>query len=227
MVAVDTKTINKKLELLKARLLLVGICLVPTAPAGKPTKTIVCIGDSITRGWPATQGWPEILQARSGYNVLNKGINGDRTADMVMRFNADVVAYRPGYVIICAGTAALHKMESLNTIGSNIAKMCEIAGQNDIKPIVCKIPPSSIYIVISLASQVNQLNTWVELYAATHGYGVIDFYSVLNDPAHSGRYKPEYSRDGVHPNEAGKQAMAYAIDLGIFQHNNLTWRQAQ
>jgi lysophospholipase L1-like esterase len=214
MATIYLKTVKKRLGALKA--LSVGIFLVPTAPASKPTKTIVCIGDSITRGWPATQGWPEILQARSGYNILNKGINGNRTADMVIRFNADVVAYHPDYVIICAGTAALHKMESLNTIESNIAKMCEIAEQSDIKPIVCKVPPSSLYIVISLASQVNQLNTWVESYAATHDYGVIDFYSVLNDPAHSGRYKPEYSRDGVHPNEAGKQAMGYAIDANIF-----------
>jgi acyl-CoA thioesterase I len=185
--------------------------------AGQRAKAIVCIGDSITRGWPAGQGWPEILQARSGYNVLNKGINGDPTTDMVTRFKADVVPYHPDYVIICAGTAAFYKLEPLSTIESNIAKMCEMAEQNNIKPIMCKVPPSSLYNVISLASQVNQLNAWVESYAARHGYSVIDFYSVLNDPAHAGYYKPEYSiGDGVHPNEAGKQAIGYAIDLRIF-----------
>ena len=193
--------------------------------ADRQTKMIVCIGDSITRGWPATQGWPEILQARSGCNVLNKGINGDPTAEMVRRFDADVVTYHPEYVIICAGTAAIHKLESLNRIKSNITKMCEIAEQNHIKPIMCKVPPSSIFNVISLASKVNRLNTWIESYAATHRHRVIDFYSVLNDPAHAGRYKAEYSiGDGVHPSEAGKQAMGYAIDLDIFQHSDVNLR---
>ncbi|MGZ4936466.1 MAG: GDSL-type esterase/lipase family protein, partial [Halobacteriota archaeon] len=73
------------------------------ATAAPTPQKIVCIGDSITRTWP------EILQQRlgAGWTVIDKGVGGDTTAGMLSRFNADVIANHPQFVVICAGTAAL------------------------------------------------------------------------------------------------------------------------
>ena len=179
----------------------------PTTP-----QTIVCIGDSITEPWPA------ILQQRlgPGWTVIGKGVGGDPTVGMLSRFNADVIANHPQYVVICAGTAAMGCGEGPQQIGANIAKMCDIAAANGIKPVLCTIPPrednNGVYV-----PSVNDVNAWVKIYAAAKGYSVIDFYALLNDPAHPGHYLTQYSAgDGVHPNAQGYQAMGNYVPLTIF-----------
>ncbi len=187
------------------------------ATAAPAPQKIVCIGDSITRTWP------EILQQRlgSGWKVINKGVPSDTTAGMLARFDTDVIANHPQFVVICAGTAALSHGEGTKQIESNIAKMCDLAVANGIKPVLCTIPPRSdktIYFVYNAYSpSVNQLNSWVKTYASGKGYSVINFYSLLNNPWYAGHYLKKYSAgDGVHPNDAGYQAMGAYVPLKTF-----------
>ena len=189
------------------------VSIVTAAPT--PQK-IVCIGDSITRTWP------EILQQRlgPGWKVIDKGKGGDTTAGMLSRFNADVIANHPQFVVICAGTAALGQGEGPQQIEPSIAKMCDLAVANGIKPVLCTIPPREDKPVLFYnvyAQSVNDINGWVKTQAAAKGYSVIDFYSLLNDPANPGHYLPKYSSgDGIHPNKKGYQAMGEYVPLTIF-----------
>ncbi|MGZ4908487.1 MAG: GDSL-type esterase/lipase family protein, partial [Halobacteriota archaeon] len=142
------------------------------AMAAPTPQKIVCIGDSITRTWP------EILQQRlgAGWTVIDKGVGGDTTAGMLSRFNADVIANHPQFVVICAGTAALGHGEGTTQIESNIAKMCDLAVANGIKPVLCTIPPradKTVFFFSAYGPYVNQLNAWVKTYAAGKGYNVI------------------------------------------------------
>ncbi len=193
----------------------------PTAPQTVTATTtgpqkIVCIGDSITRTWPA------ILQQRlgSGWTVIDKGVPSDTTAGMLSRFNADVIANHPQFVVICAGTAALSHGEGTQQIEPSIAKMCDLAVANGITPVLCTIPPREDKPVLFYnvyAQSVNDINGWVKTNAAAKGYSVIDFYALLNDPAHPGHYLAQYSAgDGVHPNAQGYQAMGAYVPLTVF-----------
>jgi lysophospholipase L1-like esterase len=179
----------------------------PTAP-----QKIVCIGDSITEPWPA------MLQQRlgSGWTVIGKGVGGDSTAGMLSRFNADVIANHPQFVVICAGTAALGQGEGTEQIESNIAQMCDLAVANGIRPVLCTIPPREDHNGAYIQC-VNDINLWVKGYAARNEWDVIDFYALLNDPANPGHYRTQYSSgDGVHPNYQGYQAMSEYVPLKIF-----------
>jgi lysophospholipase L1-like esterase len=173
---------------------------------------IVCIGDSIT------ETWPEILQQRlgAGWAVVDKGEGGDVTGQMLSRFDTDVVANHPQFVVICGGTAALGHGEGTEQIESNIAQMCDRAVAHGIRPVLCTIPPrednDGAYV-----QSVNELNSWVKGYAAGNGWDVLDFYSLLNDPANPGYYLTQYSAgDGIHPNAEGYQAMGAYVPLTVF-----------
>jgi acyl-CoA thioesterase-1 len=134
---------------------------------------------------------------------------------MLSRFSADVIANNPQFVVICAGTAALGDGEGTKQIESNVAKMCDLAVANGIRPVLCTIPPrdeNGAYI-----QSVNELNAWVKGYAAGKGCNVIDFYALLNDPANPGHYLAQYSAgDGIHPNTQGYQAMGAYVPLKVF-----------
>ena len=183
-----------------------------TLTVATPQHKIVCIGDSITRTWP------EILQQHLGpaWTVIDKGKGGDSTYGMLVRFDTDVIANHPQFVVICAGTAAMGHGEGTQQIESNIAKMCDLAAANGIKPVLCTIPPREDNNGVYMPS-VNDVNAWVKIYAAAKGYSVIDFYALLNDPAHPGHYLTQYSAgDGVHPNAQGYQAMGNYVPLTVF-----------
>jgi acyl-CoA thioesterase-1 len=198
--------------------LMMGCIALGHSSSNNPTPTptaqhnIVCIGDSIT------DIWPESLQQRlkAGWTVIDQGVGSDSTDQMLSRFDTDVIANHPQFVVICAGTAALGDGEGTIQIESNIAKMCDLAVANGIRPVLCTIPPredqNGAYI-----QSVNELNAWVKGYAAGKGCNVIDFYALLNDPANPGHYLAQYSAgDGKHPNTKGYQAMGPYVPLTVF-----------
>jgi lysophospholipase L1-like esterase len=183
----------------------------PTPTPSRGTQTIVCIGDSIVRKWPS------VLEQRlgGGWRVIEKRGDADTTDQMLARFDADVIAYHPTFVIILAGTAHLEPGVGPKAVEPNIAKMCERARANGIKPVMCTIPPDN-EAGVSIA-WVNELNTWVQSYARSQGYDVIDFYALLNDPLYPGHMLTTYSSgDGIHPNDAGYRAMGAYVPLRIF-----------
>ncbi len=187
------------------------VSVAPTPTSSRGTQTVVCIGDSITRKWPS------VLEQRlgSGWKVIAKRGDADTADQMLQRFDSDVIAYHPTFVIILAGTAHLEPGVGPNKVEPGIAKMCDRARANGIKPVLCTIPPDNED-GVSIA-WVKELNTWIESYARSQGYGVIDFYALLNDPKNPGHMLKEYSSgDRIHPNDAGYQAMGAYVPLKTF-----------
>jgi lysophospholipase L1-like esterase len=172
------------------------------APAAD--RRIVFMGDSITQTWGL---------ADEGFftgGVINRGISGQTTPQMLLRFMADVVALHPRVVHIMAGTndlAGNTGPTSAQDYKNNILAMVAMAKANGIRVILASIPPTAGF---SWKPEVKPvmlvpLNAWLKDYAAKEGLIFVDYASVLRTP--EGALKPEFTADGVHPNHAGFMAM--------------------
>lgn len=159
----------------------------------------VFMGDSITDGWAASD--PDFFTEN---NFLGRGISGQTTSHMLIRFRRDVVDHAPKYVLILAGTNDIAKNNgdiSLENILGNIISMCEIAKANKIKPVICSVLPADRYgwrPGIKPAKDIVRLNEMLKEYAGNEKIMYIDYYSVLADE--NGALPAEHAADGVHPN---------------------------
>lgn len=166
---------------------------------------VVFMGDSITQTWAFADEHFFVD------GIVNRGISGQTTPQMVLRFMADVVALHPKVVHIMAGTNDLAGNTGANSpqdYKNNIMAMVAMAKANGIKVILASIPPT---IGFSWKPEVKPtnlipLNTWLKDYAAKNGLIFVDYASVLRTP--EGALKPEFTADGVHPNYLGFAAMA-------------------
>lgn len=159
----------------------------------------VLIGNSITDNWAKFD--PEFFAAN---NFIGRGISGQVTAQMLSRFQADVVALNPKMVIIMAGTndiAMNNGFISHEHILQNIQSMVELAKYHKIKPVLCSCLPAAAFKWrpnLTPAEDIKRLNEMIEAYAKANKIKYIDYYSALVDE-HGGLPK-EYAKDGVHPN---------------------------
>jgi Lysophospholipase L1 and related esterases len=180
--------------------------------------SIVCVGDSITEGLADPNNWPNHLKTRLGgdWQVINQGVGGDKTADMFARID-EALASNPHFVIISGGTNDLANGDvPLATTQANIREMCTQIESHGAVPVLCTVPPNNYSL-----EQRDILNGWIAEYANSKGYGLIDFYAVIDNPANPGHSNPLLvMSDGIHPNAAGYSAMGNAIDLGIFTAGN-------
>ena len=183
-------------------------------PRSLHAHRIVCVGDSITEGFANPNNWPHQLKTRldGDWEVVNRGVGGDKTADMLARIN-DALYLEPHFVIIMGGTNDLASGEvALTTTQANIRAMCDRVESHGAVPVLCTVPPTKFH----LARQ-DTLNGWITEYAHLKGYPLIDFYAVIDDPSHPGYSNPTLvMSDGVHPNAVGYTAMGNAIDLTVF-----------
>jgi len=169
----------------------------PAAPANR----VVFLGDSITELWgkksPFFPGQP----------YLNRGIAGQTTAQMLIRFRQDVIDLKPAVVIIQGGLADIAGFtgpSSLVEIENNLRSMAELASFNNISPILVGAPPPADYPGRTGPEPVTQivaLNEWVARYCASSHFTFLDYYSAL--VGSHGQMKEGVSDDGVHPNEKG------------------------
>ena len=177
-------------------------------------KRVVFIGDSITEFWKMID--PDYFVNKS---YINRGISGQTTPQMLVRFRADVIALQPTVVIILAGIndiAGNTGPSSLEMIRDNIFSMVELAKANQIEVILCSVLPA-----IDFSWKPNQqpiekikaLNEIIKNYTQSNDIVYIDYYSVMVD-AHEG-LKKEYSNDGVHPNKMGYQVMGTLAEKAI------------
>lgn len=172
---------------------------------------IVFMGNSITEGWLTHS--PEFFQNKS---YVNRGISGQTTPQMLLRFRQDVVQLEPNVVVILAGTndiAGNTGPSTLEMIQNNIASMCEIAESNGIDVLLCSVLPAYDYPWrpgLQPAEKIKKLNQWIKDYAALNEWVYIDYYSAMVDE--KGGLPSKYSEDGVHPNRAG-----YAVMEGILK----------
>lgn len=168
---------------------------------------LVLMGDSITDFW--RQGDPALFASGA---VADRGISGQTTPQMLVRFWPDVIALQPRVVQILAGTNDIAGNTGPTTeqdFKDNIMAMVELARAHHIRVLLGSIPPAVSFWWASPryrpAAQIRRLNSWLRGYARAHGLGFIDYYARLSTPA--GAFRPELSNDGVHPNRAGYQVM--------------------
>lgn len=186
------------------------------APSASTEVRIVFFGDSITEFWDLTGAFP-------GRSYINRGIAGQTTAQMVVRFRSDVISLNPKAVLILAGIndiAGNTGPMTLEMIEGNYASIAELARINDIGIIFASVLPVHNYRGIQQTemrspNQIRALNDWLRCYCVAHNHIYLDYYSHLVDG--QGMLRAEFSEDGVHPNAEGYKVMASLADAAIKQ----------
>ena len=182
---------------------------------------VVFLGDSITEGWgmKATATSPGRGEFFPGKPYVNRGISGQTTPQMLVRFRQDVIDLKPRVVVLLAGTNDIAEntgKTTLKEIGGNIASMTELARANGIAVVLCAVLPASDFRWhpgLEPAPKIKALNKWIQEYAAKNHFVYVDYYlSMANS---EGGMKAELSPDGVHPNKAGYEIMAPLAEAGI------------
>ncbi len=175
---------------------------------------VVFIGDSITDGWKLTQYFP-------GKPYVNRGISGQTTAQMIVRFMEDVINLKPAAVMIFAGTndiARNNGPQTLAQVQGNFQMMTELAQLHGIKVILCSVTPVSDYGPRPMTTgrpptDILKMNAWMKDYAAKTKSTYCDFFGAVADE--KGALKEGISRDGLHPNDKGYELMAPVISAAI------------
>jgi lysophospholipase L1-like esterase len=171
---------------------------------------VVFIGDSIT------ESWANETLFREHAEFIGRGISGQTTPQMLLRFHADVIALRPEIVHIMGGTNDVAENTGPETdaqIQAYIEAMVQLARVHGIRVVVASIPPAADFPWrpgLKPAGRIRRLNHWIRSYAAREGLVYADYWSVLATP--QGALKPALSPDGVHPN-----ARAYALMQPVAQ----------
>lgn len=176
---------------------------------------IVCLGDSITYGWPwgPEVSWTTMLENVIAGRVINRGIPGDTTTQMLERFDKAVLKADPTHLIIMGGINDIVWQESFDRIVWNLRSMAEKAAQHNIK-VVFGMPTAVDDEYIELLTQ--RIRDWIKEYSAQQDIPVIDFDQAFYD--HDRNIKTELlSADGAHPTKEGYQAMFAHIDTSIFE----------
>ncbi|MBS1681864.1 MAG: SGNH/GDSL hydrolase family protein [Bacteroidetes bacterium] len=175
---------------------------------------VVFMGNSITEGWLAID--PDFFKDKP---YLNRGISGQTTPQMLVRFRQDVIGLKPEVVAILAGTndiAGNTGPTTLEEIMGNIASMAELAKANTIKVILCSVMPVFDYPWrpgLKPATKIIELNKMIQNYCVQNNLIYVDFYSsMVND---QGGLKYELGEDGVHPNKKGYVVIEPLIEKAI------------
>jgi lysophospholipase L1-like esterase len=175
---------------------------------------VVFMGNSITQGWSEVN--PDFF---SGKPYINRGISGQTTPQMLVRFRSDVVNLKPKVVVILAGTNDIAENTgptTLEMIEGNIASMVEIAKANNIKVVLCSVLPAYDYPWkpgLEPAQKIMDLNKWIEDYALKNEIIYVDYFTSMVDDRNG--LKKEYSEDGVHPNLTGYKVMEPLVEKAI------------
>lgn len=170
------------------------------------TNGIVFMGDSITEFWKVND--PDFFSLN---NFIDRGISGQTTPQMLLRFRQDVINLHPSTVVILAGINDIAENTgpiTIEQIMGNIISMVELAKVNKIKVILCTVLPANKFSwnpKLQPADKVIQLNQMIATYATKNKITYVDYYTVMVDE-HKGLQK-KYGEDGVHPNLEGYKVM--------------------
>ncbi len=186
---------------------------VPAKQAGVPR--VLFYGDSITQGWGEKD--PAAFFPGKGY--LNRGIGGQTTPQMLLRFRQDVIALQPDVVLILAGTNDIAGNTGPSTqamIEDNLHAMVELARAHGIAVVLASVLPVSEYPWmpdIEPAPKVRALNAALKQYADAQGLVYLDYYTAMANAA--GGLDPALAADGVHPTAKGYAVMAPLAERAI------------
>ena len=183
----------------------------------KANNRVVFMGNSITEGW--IQMRPEFFNNR---DYINRGIGGQTTPQMLLRFREDVINLNPSVVIILAGTndiAGNSGYISLESIIDNIKSMSEIANANGIKVIISSILPAIDYPWkpgLDPAPKIIIINKALKAFSEENNFIYLDYYAAMADDK-GGLKVPEYTtaNDLVHPNKDGYLVMEKLAEIAI------------
>jgi lysophospholipase L1-like esterase len=187
------------------------------APPASGENRVVFMGDSITEGWhfTGTNGF------FPGKPYINRGISGQTSPQMVLRFRQDVIALQPKVVVILAGTndiAGNTGPMTLEQTEDNLASMAELAAANHIRVVLCSILPAFDYPWkpgLEPAPKILKINAWMKDFAARKGFVYVDYHAAMRDSRDG--LPAALSHDGVHPQPAGYAVMTPLVEAGISQ----------
>lgn len=188
-----------------------------TAPSATAAR-VVFMGDSITDIWKLDKSFP-------GKPYVNRGIGGQTTPQMLIRFRPDVIDLAPKVVVILAGTndiAGNTGPMSLVEIEGNLQTMTELARVHGIHIVLSSVLPvndyterSKMFFPLRSPAEILELNRWIKDYAAQNGCVYLDYFSAMVDE--KGLLKRDLADDGLHPNERGFSVMAPIAQKAIEQ----------
>ena len=183
---------------------------------------VVLMGDSITDSWVQ----PRFGGFFPGKRYAGRGISGQTTPQMLLRFRQDVLNLKPRAVVILAGTNDIAGNTGPMTdeeIQANLQSMSELAAASGVKVVLSSILPTSAYHLANPAAapqttlrplaRIRAVNDWMKSYAAAHNHVYLDYYSAMVDGA--GMLKAELSADDLHPTAAGYAVMAPLAQAAI------------
>ncbi len=183
-------------------------------PATEPGR-VVFFGDSITDAWVVNGG-----KFFPGKPYVNRGISGQTTPQMLVRFRQDVLDLHPEAVVILAGTNDIAGNTGPSTaemIENNFKSMAEIAKANGIRVILASVTPVALYPwrpeVTGVPQKIEALNAWLKDYCTQQKLTYLDYWTAMAGP--DGGMKPGISKDGVHPNAAGYAIMEPLAEAAI------------
>jgi len=182
----------------------------------KGERRVVFFGDSITDGWKLDQSFP-------GKHYVNRGISGQTTPQMLVRFREDVIDLKAAVVVILAGTndiAGNTGPMSLEEIESNYASIAELARAHGVKVVFSSVlpvhnytPEAANFFPLRPPSKILELNRWLQEYCKGNGCVYLNYFDSLVDE--KGFMKKELANDGLHPNQAGYAIMAPLAEKAI------------
>ncbi|HLO90773.1 MAG TPA: SGNH/GDSL hydrolase family protein [Lentimicrobium sp.] len=186
------------------------------APKTPGMKRIVFMGNSITEGWSEKDS---IFFKKNAY--VNRGISGQTTPQMLIRFRPDVIDIDADVVVILAGINDIaHNTgpAKISEIYGNIVSMVELARANKIKVVMCTVLPAHDFYWrpgLQPAEKIVELNLLLKDYAAKNSIPFVDYYSAMVNEKMG--LKEEYTEDGVHPTLAGYKVMEPLVEAKIRQ----------
>ena len=179
------------------------------------TPKVVFMGDSITELWPRQR--PDFFAPN---NYLGRGIGGQTTCEVLVRFRQDVIDIHPKYVALMVGTndvAENNGVISVENMLNNIISMCELAKANNIEVLLCSVTPCKEYSwrkETDPQTKIPAFNALMEDYAdRTAGVTYVDYFSALTDGNNA--CKPEYTVDNCHLTDAGYEVIEAIIQKYI------------
>ena len=187
---------------------------------GTAPQRVVFMGDSITDSWP--QRVPDFF---AGKPYVGRGISGQTTPQMLVRFRRDVIELKPAVVVILAGTNDIAGNTGPLTdeeIEGNLASMAELAKANGIRVVLASITPVSAYHTSPTGipqtsarpmARIQAINTWIKNYAAANSHIYLDYFSAMVDQ--SGVMQTDLSADDLHPNVKGYAIMGPLAEAAI------------
>lgn len=183
-------------------------------PPPKNENRVVFMGNSITEGW--IQKEPEFFKDKA---YVNRGIGGQTTPQMLLRFKQDVIDLQPKVVVILAGIndiAGNTGPSTLKMIEDNISSMATLAKAHGIKVILSSVLPAYDFPWApgkQPAEKVIALNKWMKDYASKNSFIYLDYFSSMVDERNG--LKSEYTTDGIHPNIEGYKIMEPLVEKAI------------